>query len=100
MCAVAAGTAVPLACCSMPLRLPDPLPPERLRWRCDPRELDFSSTLDVAPLEGTVGQERGVSAVAFALGLDNRDGFNVYVAGQPGSGRTTTVSSLVLREAA
>jgi predicted ATP-dependent protease len=69
-----------------------------LRWRCDPDELGFATTRDVPSLEGTVGQERGVDAVAVGLALDTAE-FHVFVAGPSGSGRTTTVQTLVSHEA-
>ncbi len=75
------------------------VPLDRLRWRCAPETLGFATTNEVPPLEGTVGQERGVEAVALGLALDS-NAFHVYVAGPPGSGRTTTVRSLVQHEAA
>jgi predicted ATP-dependent protease len=67
---------------------------DRLRWRCDPQSLGFDSTDNLTPLQGTVGQQRGVDAITFGLAVD-QDGFNVFVAGPPGSGRTTTVQALV-----
>ena len=68
------------------------VPAERLRWVCDPAELDFASTAEVAPLEGTVGQDRAVQALNFSLEMQ-APGFNLFVAGQPGTGRSTTVVS-------
>jgi predicted ATP-dependent protease len=70
------------------------LPPQALRWCCDPATLGFASTEDVPPLVGTAGQERGLDAINLALAVDN-DGFNVYVAGPAGSGRTTTARQLI-----
>jgi hypothetical protein len=70
----------------------------QVRWRCDPDELGFATTNDVPVLEGTVGQERGVDAVAVGLALDTTES-HVFVAGPSGSGRATTVQSLVSREA-
>jgi hypothetical protein len=67
---------------------------EQLRWRCDPEQLGFASTEDVPPLAGTVGQERGVEAIAVGLGL-SAQGFNIFVAGPPGSGRTSTVCAMI-----
>src|SRR5262252_3223204 len=67
---------------------------DRLRWRCDPQSLGFDSTDNLTPLQGTVGQQRGVDAITFGLAVD-QDGFNVFVAGPAGSGRTTTVQALV-----
>ena len=52
---------------------------ERLRWRCAPRDFDPDGVGDWPPPDGTIGQERGVGAVAFGLSLD-KDWFNVYVA--------------------
>ncbi len=40
------------------------VPVERLRRRCDPSSFHFSSTAEVAPLDGTVGQPRAVSAIS------------------------------------
>ena len=65
------------------------VPPERARWRCDPAALPFETTEQVEPLVGTVGQERAVSALEFGVAID-RGGFNIFVAGRPGSGRATT----------
>jgi len=66
------------------------LSPDELTHICDPDCLGFESTADIAPVQGTVGQERAVSAVNF--GLDIRTyGFNIYVAGKPGTGRNSSV---------
>ncbi|HEY1296806.1 MAG TPA: AAA family ATPase [Chloroflexota bacterium] len=79
---------------------PDPaLPAESLRWRCDPETLGFASTDDVPPLVGTAGQDRGLDAINLGLAVEN-DGFNVFVAGPPGSGRTTTARYLIAQTAA
>ncbi|MBI2724500.1 MAG: AAA family ATPase [Chloroflexi bacterium] len=61
-----------------------------LRRTCDPRSLRFKTTAELAPLEGTVGQDRAVAALDFGLGIE-ADGFNVFVSGLPGSGRSTEV---------
>jgi hypothetical protein len=37
------------------------LPPEALRAICDPATLPFSSTADLAPLDGMIGQDRAVT---------------------------------------
>jgi predicted ATP-dependent protease len=44
----------------------------------------------VAPLEGTIGQPRAVDAIEFGLEVET-PGYNLFVAGQPGSGRESTV---------
>lgn len=66
------------------------LTPGELTSTCNPDELGFESTADIAALEGTVGQERAVSALDFGLGI-NTQGFNLYVAGRPGTGRRSSV---------
>ncbi|MBI4492947.1 MAG: AAA family ATPase [Chloroflexi bacterium] len=76
-----------------------PLPVECLRWRCDPEQLGFDSTDAVPPLETMVGQDRGVGAIEFGLSLE-APGYNLYVAGPTGTGRTTTVRAQVGRAAA
>lgn len=67
-----------------------PLRPEQLRRRLDPARLGFSSTEEVEPLVGTIGQPRALDALEFGLAVETH-GFNVFVSGAPGSGRFTTV---------
>lgn len=66
------------------------LTPEQLRRRVDPSSLPFNSTAEVAPLESTIGQPRALDAIEFGLDVRN-SGYNIYIAGAPGSGRETTV---------
>src|SRR5689334_8553909 len=68
--------------------------PEQLRWRCATETLGFTSTSDVPQLAGTVGQARGLEAISLSLAIDS-DGFNVYVAGPPGTGRASTVRRML-----
>ena len=72
---------------------------QQLRWRCEPSEVRSDATEHTVALEHTIGQTRGLEAIAFALGVE-RDGFNVFVVGPPGSGRTSTARALVNRRAA
>ncbi|MCX6345101.1 MAG: ATP-binding protein [Armatimonadetes bacterium] len=72
--------------------------PEVLTHTCDPDSLGFESTADVASIEGTVGQERAVSAVDFGLGIRTY-GFNMFVAGRPGTGRNSSVIASVKAKA-
>ena len=62
------------------------VPVEKLRWRLDPATLPFSSTEDLKPLKEIIGQERGVEAFRFGMGVDKK-GYNVFVTGASGSGR-------------
>ncbi len=75
------------------------LRPEELRRRVDPERLRFETTEEVAPLVGTVGQPRALDAIAYGLGVATA-GFNIFVAGAPGSGRLTTVLDYVRSRAA
>ena len=75
------------------------IPPERLTMYCDPDSLGFETTEEVSPLEATVGQDRAVEALEFGLSIDAPE-YNIYVAGYPGTGRTTTLNTFLQRAAA
>lgn len=64
--------------------------PDQLRHRLDPAELPFTTTAEVAPLAGTIGQPRALEAIQFGLGI-RTPGFHIFVSGAPGSGRTSTI---------
>jgi len=66
------------------------LPVAKLRRVCDPQMLGCDTTEEMEPLETIVGQERAVRALEFGLGIQKL-GFNIYVAGPPGTGKTTAV---------
>ena len=69
---------------------------EALAKVCDPDELGFETTDDVEPLEGTIGQERAVSALKMGLDIDEPD-FNLFISGLPGTGRDTALRAYVER---
>ncbi|MSQ26562.1 MAG: ATP-dependent protease [Dehalococcoidia bacterium] len=69
---------------------------EALRYVCNPDELGFESTQEVEPAVGTVGQDRAQDAVTFGLEIGTQ-GYNLFVVGVPGTGRSTTVLSHVER---
>jgi len=75
------------------------VPARQLRRACDPRAFKFTTTAEVPPIEGTVGQDRAVSAMEFGLSIE-AEGFNVYVAGVPGTGRSTELKTQLERIAA
>ena len=70
------------------------LSPEKLRSECDPSLMDCETTKDLSPLKEIIGQERAVRALKFGIGIKDH-GFNIYVAGLPGTGRTTAVKNFV-----
>lgn len=76
--------------------MPHPLEvsPEALRRVCDPDTLGFETTHELAPVIGTVGQDRALQALDFGLEISS-EGYNLFVTGAPGTGRSTTVLSRV-----
>ncbi len=66
---------------------------------CDPDALGFETTADVAPLDGTVGQDRALSALEFGLDIQ-ADGYNLFVSGPSGTGRNSTLRAILRRMAA
>src|SRR4030042_5266733 len=70
------------------------LPPGKLRIICDTSFMRCETTEDLAPLREIIGQERAIRALKFGIGIRNH-GFNIYVAGWPGTGRTTAVKGFV-----
>src|ERR1700723_351763 len=52
-------------------KAPNPigLPPEKLRWRCDPASVPFASTKDAPIVEGELGQDRALRALQMGVEL-------------------------------
>lgn len=71
---------------------------EQLRWECDETQFAFESTADLPELEGTIGQERALKSLDFGLGITDC-GFNLYLAGEPGTGRSSTIKNLLKKQA-
>jgi lon-related putative ATP-dependent protease len=67
---------------------------DEVRRRVNPEELPFRTTADLAPLSGTIGQPRAVDAIEFGMDIDV-PGYNLFVAGNPGSGRESTIQSFL-----
>ncbi|MBI4234597.1 MAG: AAA family ATPase [Chloroflexi bacterium] len=70
------------------------LSPDELRRPIDPATLGITSTQDRGPLQGIIGQERAVHALEFGLAIQER-GYNIFVAGVPGTGRTTAIRAFL-----
>ena len=66
----------------------------KLRWKLDPKKLNFKTTREIEPLEEIIGQERGVEAFKFGAGM-KKSGYNIFVTGPSGTGRLTTVKKLL-----
>ncbi|MDR1965115.1 MAG: AAA family ATPase [Synergistaceae bacterium] len=64
------------------------VPLEKLRKKTDVASLGFETTDELACDEHFIGQARAVGAISYALEADAK-GYNLFVVGNPGSGRTT-----------
>jgi len=67
---------------------------EELRNEFDSTLMACETTEEMAPLTEIIGQERAVRALKFGLDIKER-GFNIYVAGLPGTGRATAVKDFL-----
>ncbi len=70
------------------------VPPEALRWRADLNWLPFETTEQVEATHEIIGQERALHAIRLGLEMDGI-GYNIFVTGLSGTGRTTTIKSLL-----
>jgi len=61
-----------------------------IRLKYDTSHLVYKTTAELSPLDEIIGQGRALKALSFGLEID-KPGFNIFVAGQPGTGKTTTV---------
>jgi len=68
--------------------------PDRLRWRCASSLIPFECTSDMIPLADFIGQERAIRAIEFGLGV-NKPGFNIFVNGLTGTGKTTIIKAFL-----
>lgn len=60
----------------------------QLNNREDINKFSFKTTDDIEPFKGIIGQERAVKAFEFGLNVKMK-GYNIYVSGPCGSGKTT-----------
>jgi len=67
---------------------------DQARWRLDPASLPFETTDSLKPLKEIIGQDRGVEAFRFGVGM-NKPGYNIFVTGIAGTGRMSTVRKLL-----
>src|SRR3972149_286067 len=75
-----------------------PLKPDALRRVCQPESLPFGGTEELQRLEEVVAQGRAVEAITFGVGIRGA-GFNLFVLGPPGTGKTTAIKRFLAREA-
>ncbi|HIJ95975.1 MAG TPA: AAA family ATPase [Desulfuromonadales bacterium] len=75
------------------------MPVGKLRWNCDPELLGFETTEELPDFNDAIGQKRALRSIDFGLGVDAA-GFNLYISGETGTGRTTTIASILNKRAA
>ncbi|MGF1594312.1 MAG: AAA family ATPase [Kiloniellaceae bacterium] len=76
-----------------------PLPAEKLYTRCDPADLAFETTDELEDLHQVIGQDRALEAIRFGAAIQ-REGYNLFVLGPPGTGKHTTVEQILRAKAA
>ncbi len=81
------------------VNLPPGLPPSALRRLCDPSSLPFETTDELPDLQEVIGQPRAIRALELGAEVSG-SGYNTFVLGLPGSGRTTLSREYLERKAA
>lgn len=84
------------------LREPPPpaeLQPHELAAHVDPAEFKFETTADLPPIEPSFGQSRALAALEFGLDIRAK-GFNLYLKGPRGTGKTSILLDLLRKRAA
>lgn len=72
------------------------VPVEQLRREQDPAIFEFDCTDELVPLSEFIGQDRGLRALQFGLGLD-KAGYNIFVTGLTGTGKATAILEYIRR---
>jgi len=62
------------------------LPPDKLRWRCDPVRIPFATTAEIEPAGGDMGQDRALRALRMGVQM-TASGYNLFVCGLSGTSR-------------
>jgi lon-related putative ATP-dependent protease len=75
-----------------------PLSASELRKKCDPSVFKFHDTSVLTPSRELIGQKRASEAAEFGLSIQ-LDGYNIYMAGQPGEGKTRYALDSAQRQA-
>lgn len=70
------------------------VPIEKLRWKCDLSKLNIKTTDDLKPSKKILGQERALKSIKLGLEMEHL-GYNIFVTGRAGTGRSTTVKMLL-----
>ena len=65
-----------------------------LKNDCDDLKLNFKDTSELKPFCGIIGQQRALEAIETAVEIKNK-GFNLYVSGSIGVGKTSYILSVI-----
>ncbi|MCX6576892.1 MAG: ATP-binding protein [Candidatus Aminicenantes bacterium] len=72
------------------------LPVEKMRWKCDPVSIPFATTSECEACDEIIGQDRALKALQTGLDIKSL-GYNIFITGMVGTGRTTTIKQLLER---
>ncbi len=70
------------------------IPSEKMRISLDGDQLKGLEFSKITPCDGIIGQSKAMAAVEQGLQITSK-GYNIFVTGQPGTGRTTAVKLLL-----
>lgn len=70
------------------------IPLKKLRWKCDHKAFGCETSEQAVPLDGILGQKRALTAIEHGLQIKS-PGYNIYVSGVSGSGKTSTVKAML-----
>ncbi|GAB4362820.1 MAG: ATP-binding protein [Calditrichia bacterium] len=70
------------------------LKPQDLRKKINLRSFPFQTTAEISPLDEVIGQDRAIRALELALNMEH-SGYNVFVTGLSGTGKTTIVQNIL-----
>src|SRR6202030_3803518 len=70
------------------------LPPEQLRWHCDPARIPFETTAEVEPTVNDMGQDRAMRALRMGVEWP-APGYNLFVCGLSGTSRGGMIVRMV-----
>ncbi len=74
------------------------LTPDQLSIQIPDDSLTFDISNELTPYNGVLGQDRAVTAIQFGVAMD-RPGYNVYVMGDSGTGRSSYITEYLKSEA-
>lgn len=70
------------------------LKPYEIACKINQKSLKFKTTKDIKPLTGTIGQDRALKSIEIAVKMKTK-GFNLYLAGPRGVGKTSTIKAFL-----